>query len=63
MCESCNVLYINGVKCHEEGCPDAWKDYKLECPWCGKDFKPETKYQKCCSDDCAENFIREEFHD
>lgn len=26
MCDSCEVLTINGVYCHELGCPEAWKD-------------------------------------
>jgi len=54
MCEQCEVLYINGVKCHEIGCPDAWKDYVKECKWCGQEFQPEDKWQVLCSDDCAE---------
>lgn len=24
-CDSCNVVYINGVRCHETGCPRAPK--------------------------------------
>ena len=35
MCQSCEVLNINGVNCHEIGCPDAWKDYTRECKECG----------------------------
>jgi len=53
MCKSCEVLYINGVKCHETGCPDAWKDYERECLWCGQKFKPEERYQECCSHSCT----------
>jgi len=52
MCDSCNVLNINGVNCHEIGCPDAWKDREIECKWCGQKFKPEDKYQICCDDSC-----------
>jgi hypothetical protein len=29
---------INGVLCHESGCPDAWKDYPKECRCCGRKF-------------------------
>ncbi len=54
MCKSCQALMINGIYCHEIGCPDAWKDYKRECRWCGKEFQPEEKFQDCCSADCAE---------
>lgn len=56
MCDSCEVIYINGHKCHETGCPEAWKDYDRECTWCGNKFKPETCYQKCCSPDCQEAY-------
>jgi hypothetical protein len=49
-CESCEVLYINGVKCHEHGCPDAWKDHSKACFECGFDFQPETQYQRVCAD-------------
>ena len=27
MCQQCETVHINGVKCHEQGCPDAWMDY------------------------------------
>ena len=53
MCDSCEVLFINGVKCHETGCPNAHKDQVLECPECGQDFVPENRNQKFCSEDCA----------
>jgi len=54
MCQSCEVVRINGVLCHEIGCPDAWQDYLVECAWCGSDFLPAFKGQDCCSADCAE---------
>uniref|UniRef100_A0A6M3JWB1 Uncharacterized protein n=1 Tax=viral metagenome TaxID=1070528 RepID=A0A6M3JWB1_9ZZZZ len=54
MCGSCVALMINGVRCHEQGCPDAWRDYKNECGWCGQKFDPEERGQKYCSEDCAE---------
>jgi hypothetical protein len=52
MCKSCEAMMINGVLCHEEGCPEAYKDYKEECAWCGADFIPEYAGQNCCSDSC-----------
>ena len=52
MCDSCQVLNINGVNCHEIGCPDAWKDYTKECKWCGQEFEPTTEHDDFCSDDC-----------
>lgn len=65
MCQSCNVISINGVNCHEIGCPDSWMDYTKECKWCGNKFKPEEKYQDFCDDGCyrAYNGYPEEFED
>jgi len=54
-CQGCEVLTINGVRCHESGCPDAWRDYTAECRWCGQRYAPESRYQRYCSDDCAES--------
>ena len=56
MCGSCEALMINGVLCHERGCPESWQDEVRECNECGCDFKPETKDQFFCSDDCCENY-------
>ena len=53
MCQQCEVIYINGIKCHEQGCPIAWQDYTRECKWCGQDFKPEEQQQQCCDNECA----------
>lgn len=55
-CDSCQVLMINGVRCHEHGCPEAWRDYKRECKWCGQEFQPEEKGQHFCSAECAESY-------
>ena len=52
----CEKLMINGVLCHEIGCPEAWRDYKRECLECGAEFTPEDRNQKCCSDECAEAY-------
>ena len=56
LCNSCDCIFINGVKCHEHGCPDSWKDYKKECKWCGQEFKPDARDQNFCSDECAEAY-------
>ena len=53
-CDSCEVLMINGVRCHETGCPSAWKDQRRECGWCGASYTPEERGQRYCSEDCAE---------
>ena len=55
-CSSCELMSINGIVCHETGCPDAWRDSKRECKWCGSDYKPEDRYQILCSDDCADAY-------
>ena len=56
-CHSCEVSYINGVRCHETGCPEAWKEKKHNCAWCGQDFTPEEKTQILCSEECAEAYF------
>ena len=55
-CDSCEVVMVNGVRTHERGCPDAWKDYKEECKWCGSEFKPKEKGQRCCSKSCEKSY-------
>lgn len=37
-CNSCSPSRINGVLCHETGCPDAWKDRRKECADCGRGY-------------------------
>jgi hypothetical protein len=61
-CSSCEILVINGVPCHETGCPDAWKDEERECRWCGGKFKPEEKNQLDCSEDCYHSFIGDDWN-
>lgn len=61
MCDSCDALTINGVYCHEHGCPDAWKDSVRECKWCGNPFQLEEQHQKCCSEECAESYYGDSF--
>lgn len=56
MCNSCEIVYINGIKCHEIGCPEAWQDYEIECKWCGTKFKPEEDGQKFCCESCQEDY-------
>lgn len=56
MCRSCEALRINGVLCHESGCPDAWQDEVRECAWCGGEFSPADRHERCCSPCCAVAF-------
>ena len=55
-CQSCEVLMINGLRCHEHGCPDAWGEETRECKWCGQQFKPKEKWQDCCDEYCAAEY-------
>lgn len=52
-CDSCEVANINGVRCHETGCPDAWKDELRDCKECGSEFEPRYSDQLFCSGDCS----------
>jgi len=60
-CSSCEVLVINGILCPEGGCPDAWKDYNIECAWCGQYFRPEMFDQRCCDQSCTAGYNGEPF--
>lgn len=64
-CPSCRVTTINGLPCHETGCPDSWIDpatsrpYVRECKECGSEFEPEGARgarQSYCSDECFNTF-------
>lgn len=55
-CDRCQIAYINGVRCHETGCPDAWKDEVRECRECGTGFAPKYREQTCCSPECRRAF-------
>ena len=49
-CNGCSPAIINGVFCHESGCPDAWRDHPRECFECGCDFLPVERFQRVCLD-------------
>lgn len=54
-CDSCSPANINGILCHEAGCPDAWKDYIIECFQCGCEFYPIDKpYPGAMCLDCTD---------
>ncbi len=57
-CDQCQLLRINGVVCHETGCPNAWKDSKRECKWCGKEFRPKHQAQQVCCKPCWNSYYR-----
>jgi len=58
-CDGCSPSIVNGVLCHEQGCPDAWKDIELECYWCGTEYYPDQKpgHLKTCSPDCYSAYM------
>jgi hypothetical protein len=43
---------VNGVFCHERGCPDAWRDQPGACKWCGAEFFSEYFGQEFCDEPC-----------
>ena len=53
MCDQYEAMMINGVHCHEIGCPVAWRDEIRECKWCGTEFVPEEQHERFCCADCA----------
>jgi hypothetical protein len=60
-CDQCAAVMINGVFCHEQGCPNSWKDAngkgrQRECRWCGQKFVPKDKGQRFCDDECQAAF-------
>jgi hypothetical protein len=57
LCNSCEVLFINGIKTHELGCPEAFRDYRKECKECGQDFQPDFREQEHCSQSCYQMYL------
>jgi hypothetical protein len=51
-CDGCTPTMVNGVLCHERGCPDAWRDRLDQCKACGDRFFPEYSGQACCDESC-----------
>ena len=55
-CYNCAAAMINGVFCHEAGCPSAWRDVRRSCRVCGFDFQPNARHETVC-DDCHESSL------
>lgn len=49
-CTQCVAVSVNGVPCHEAGCPDAWRDYARLCNECGCTFTPGSRFHVTCPD-------------
>jgi hypothetical protein len=47
-CDQCNMVRINGIPCHEQGCPN--QEHKCKCDICGYDFNSKNKYTRICPD-------------
>ena len=56
LCDDCDALNINGILCHEIGCPSAWKNYNKKCRWCGTTFLPKEKDHEFCCVDCHNDY-------
>lgn len=55
-CDGCSPLTVNGVLCHEQACPDAWRDYAKSCSECGCEFMRSARYQVICQDCFADKY-------
>jgi len=52
-CNQCEAMMINGVFCHETGCPNSPLGCKRKCMNCLVDFIVQDKeHTDFCSDDC-----------
>ena len=49
-CDGCSPVVIQGLFCHEIGCPEAWRDETRECRECGAKFHPSERHQQHCAD-------------
>ena len=65
-CQDCEAVAINGIACHEHGCPSAYKDGR-ECDWCGGKMSREQledaelnnradKEMAFCDSSCLESY-------
>lgn len=60
-CQDCDSAIINGIPCHEQGCPSnhidlaTGKPYLIPCSWCGSPVPaPPPPYDKAfCDGNCA----------
>ena len=56
-CGQCQAIMINGVYCHETGCPNQHLDTIRQCLWCGHEFTVTDNYGiDFCSVDCNEDY-------
>jgi hypothetical protein len=60
VCYDCDAAMIQGVFCHESGCPSSWRDVRRECRVCGYGFKPAAQAETVCAD-CHETDLLDLF--
>lgn len=59
-CDGCSPSMIQGFLCHESGCPDAWRDRKAKCNFCGCTFPLENRNDTLCQG-CLDDHFDSEF--
>jgi hypothetical protein len=50
-CNHCEALMINGLFCHETGCPEARRERARHCPECGTRHDDVADAAMCCADE------------
>ena len=63
-CDSCDSTTINGIYCHEAGCPNSKKVYLegewvkvIECSECGSLIYGNSETCDCFDDDDDEEYV------
>lgn len=61
-CDRCDMVSINGIPCHETGCPNAKKEWNgeewvkmFECIECGSQYEDADDAALCCTTDFVED--------
>ena len=56
-CHQCAAAMINGVYCHEIGCPESGKQAFRDCKWCGAKLEgPKKRNRGFCNNDCEKSY-------
>lgn len=53
-CDQCSAVMIQGVYCHETGCPNA---RRYECRECGSMYAHRDEAAVCCDPDNASQYV------
>lgn len=64
-CDQCVSAYINGVFCHETGCPNTFKDFDLDTgTWLDPEPDPDdfVDYESDFPDDEDDERSKDDFH-